>query len=99
MNQYGNIRVVNQQNVSPIMTSSKVPPKLNYNSVNIHLNPSSDLNMSNKESNNNSGSSTPSHVSQQNLIKIMKKIKSSNSNSQTDKENITVAPPNIIQGH
>ena len=46
-----------------------------------------------------SGSSTPNHLSQQNLIKIMKKIKSSASNVQaSSKENSGVTPPNIMIG-
>ena len=60
---------------------------------------------SNCDNNNNgtgSGSNTPSHLSQQNLIKIMKKIKSSASNVQssmnTNKENGGITPPNIMIG-
>lgn len=88
--QYGNYRVVSQQqsNVSPIMTSGKlsVPSaKLTYSSVNVSQNTEAGtrvtglLNVSNEGGGGaGSGSSTPNHLSQQNLIKIMKKIKSSN---------------------
>jgi 4-hydroxy-3-methylbut-2-enyl diphosphate reductase IspH len=67
------------------MTSSKLNPpamKSNYNSVNVSQNAEGGmvgglLNVSN-EGGVGSGASTPNHLSQQNLIKIMKKIKSSN---------------------
>lgn len=50
-------------------------------------------------SNGDSGANTPSHLSQQSLIKIMKKIKSSSIQTADNKENMSVAPPNIITSH
>lgn len=48
-------------------------------------------------SNGDSGANTPSHLSQQSLIKIMKKIKGTSIQATADnKENLSVAPPNII---
>lgn len=59
-----------------------------------HLNVSAEAGCS-----TNSGSSTPSNLSQQNLIKIMRKIKTSSNAPINNKENVAVAPPNIIVGH
>lgn len=97
--------------VSPVvLTQSKGNPtiRVNYNSVNAGSSSAGNepgaLNVSAHHHEgpvgSSSGASTPSHLSQQNLIKIMKKIKSSNpvatSSSIANKENIAVAPPNII---
>lgn len=75
-----------------------LPKQSNYNSVNISNNNGDALNMSN-EGVSSSGASTPNHLSQQNLIKIMKKFKSSNSGNPmniVNKENAN--PPNIMIG-
>lgn len=66
-----------------------LPKQSNYNSVNINSNGDA-LNMSNE------GVSSGTHLSQQNLIKIMKKFKSSGNPmiNIVNKENVN--PPNII---
>ena len=88
-----------QSSVSTILTSSKLNPKTSYNSVNISSG-AGGLNISqDAHSNGDSGANTPSHLSQQNIIKFMKKIKSSSIQApvmEGNKENMTVAPPNII---
>jgi hypothetical protein len=71
--------------VSPIISSTKLSHvQKSYNSVNMSAEGGMAGAQGNCDTGNNggsgSGSSTPNHLSQQNLIKIMKKIKSSASN-------------------
>lgn len=91
--------------MSPIISSTKLSQAV-QKSLNVSANdggsssnPPPALNVSNENgvsTANGSGANTPNHLSQQNLIKIMKKIK--NSNTSTNKENQVVAPPNIMIG-
>lgn len=73
-----------------------------YNGLNISSNSGTNINSGQQEGTNGntgSGSSTPNNLSQQNLIKIMKKIKSSAAaSSQNNKENavLSAGTPNVV---